>query len=283
MPIPTAAFSPPLAIASASGARGGTRCVHLTTPAGAGASGLVPEKTGRSLLSSLTRALPGHADRTRCVHLTTPRQRERSRACRSRTLRSPDNSRHRGRTRAYCHQPIAFPFLLANERSRACRSRTLRSPDNSRHRGRTRAYCHQPVAFPLLLANASAPGLADRARCVHLTTPATAGAPGSCSHQTLHSLPPRQRERPRGPQLAQVAFTQQPPATAGAPGPSAQPSCLPLHRMLDTAPQESRRRSLSEPSLPNVPVFNPQALQSHAGAAVKDNRSHGRRAHGCVR
>jgi hypothetical protein len=99
-------------------------------------------------------------------------------------------------------------------------------------------------------------GLVGGIGCVHLTTPATAGASGLASLDLLRPLltSPARALPGSFDRIGCVHLTT--PATAGAPGPSAQPSCLPLHRMLDTAPQESRRRSLSEPSLPNVLGFS---------------------------
>jgi hypothetical protein len=88
-----------LANASASGFADRIRRDHSATPATAGAPGLTATKRLRSL---------------------PPRQRERLRARSSRTLRSPDNSRHRGHLR---------------DRG----SHELLPLDNSRHRGRPRA------------------------------------------------------------------------------------------------------------------------------------------------
>jgi hypothetical protein len=223
---PNLALFSHLASASASGFADRARCAYLTTPATAGAPGLTATK--------LLRSLP-------------PRQRERSRARRSRTLRSPGNFCQRGRPSGWQPPNCCVPFLLANASAPGLANRArcvhLTTPANA---GAPGLAATRALVISSLLANASASGLADRARCVHLTTPASAGAPGLTATKLSRSLSPRRRERTRVRRSHTLrslnnsrqrgrprAYSRQAAlrsafhlANASAPGPAARSSCL---------------------------------------------------------
>jgi hypothetical protein len=213
----------------------------LATPATAGAPGLAAAK--------LLRSLP-------------PRQCERIRARSSRTLRSPDNSRHRG------HPGIAA-------RTSCCHSTTpaiAGAPGLTANNG----------CVPFLSANASASGLTNRAPCVHLTTPAIAGAPGLTATRPLPSLPPRHASASgHAAGTCCIRLT-----TSRQRGRLRAPSTAELHPRFtpcSTEPFNSRADVPSGTKSAERFGFNTRAPQAHANLTRTHNRSHARRAHGCVR
>jgi hypothetical protein len=263
----------------------------------------------------------GSVDRAGLLPRDTPRHCGRVRACRSRTLRSPDNTPPT-RTRPGLQPPnvcLRFP-PRQRERIRVRSSRALRSPDNSRHPGRPRAYGHQTVALPSSSPTRAHPGSQLASAAVTWQLPPTRAPPGLAAAKLLRSLPPRRRERIRArssrtlrspdnsrhrrhlrdrgshellpqdnsshggrPRAHSHQRLRQPPASAGASGPPPLPSCL--HASPHARQNLSRVAPTfhPEPSLPNDPVFNSQAQQGHPGVSAQDRRSHARRAHGCVR